>query len=415
MFTDFFFILRRFGVPVSVNEWMTLHRALDAGLTQASLETFYYLARAILVKNETYFDRYDRAFQQYFKGIESNDVLVDEILKGLEEVDPLVLTEAEKRLLQTLPLEQVLENFRRQWEEGHFKGHVGGDRAIGTGGRSTQGAFGYNPAGVRIGQGGGRHGSAIQIAEKRYFRNYSSDMVLDTRMLRVALSKLRTLLPEGPEDELDIDRTIDKTCRNAGELELMWKRNKENKIKLILLMDVGGSMDPYHRLVSKLFSAAKTQIKDLKYFYFHNCVYQDLWTDIERDAPMPAEEVVNQYGDKYKIIFVGDASMAPSELLDVNGAIEYFYHNEEPGVWWLYKFMSKFPAAVWLNPVSERSFNYSVSGRIISKMFPMFELTLDGLDDAIKTLIRPSRAKPLATEIQEIIDHRNRPYHTRYY
>lgn len=414
MFTDFFFILKRFGVPVSINEWMTLHTALDTGLGQASLETFYYLARSILVKNETYYDRYDRAFQQYFRGIESSDGIVDEILKGLEEVDPLILTEAEKRLLRALPLEEVLENFRRQWEEGHYKGHVGGDRAIGTGGRSTQGAFGYNPAGIRIGQGGGRHGSAIQIAEKRYFRNYSSDMVLDTRTLRVALSKLRTLLPEGPEDELDIDRTVDKTCRNAGELEIIWKRNKENKIKLILLMDVGGSMDPYHRMVSKLFSAAKTQIKDLKSFYFHNCIYQDLWNDIERDDPAPTQEIINQYGDKYKIIFVGDASMAPSELLDVNGAIEYFYRNEEPGVWWLHKIMQKFPAAVWLNPLPARSFNYSVSGRIISKLFPMFELTLDGLDDAIKTLLKPTRAKPLVAEVQEILDHRNRPY-VRYF
>jgi hypothetical protein len=410
MFAGFFYELKRAGVPVTLNEWMTLHQALEKGLADSSLNTFYHLARAVLVKNETYFDRYDRVFQHYFQGIETSGEIVDEILKGLDAVDPLILTEAEKRLLQALPLEEVLENFRRQWEEGHYKHHVGGDRAIGTGGRSTQGAFGFNPAGIRVGQGYSRHGSAIQIAEQRYFRNYSSDMVLDTRQLRVALSKLRTLLPEGPEDELDLESTIDKTCRNAGELELAWKRDKKNKIKLLLMMDVGGSMEPYHWAVSKLFSAAKSQIKDLKYFYFHNCVYQDLWKDIERNDDAATTEFLKQHEQDYKVIFVGDAGMAPSELLDVNGAIDFFYRNEEPGVWWLYKIMSRFPGAVWLNPMRERVFRNSVSGQIISKMFPMYELTLDGLDEAIKRLLKPKRPRITAAEIQQIIDHRNRPY-----
>jgi len=414
MFTGFFFTLKRFGVQVSINEWMTLQEALKAGLTDASLSVFYRLARAILVKNESYYDRYDRAFAEYFKGIESDDILVDEILKGLEEVDPLTLTEAEKRLLQALPLEEVLENFRKQWEEGHFKGHVGGDRAIGTGGRSTQGAFGYNPAGIRIGQGYGRHGSAIQIAEKREFRNYSSDVILDTRILRVALSKLRTLLPEGPFDELDIDNTIDKTCRNAGDLELVWKRSRKNKIKVLLVMDVGGSMEPYHWAVSKLFSAAKSQIKDLKHYYFHNCVYQDLWTDIERSSSVPTSEVISQYDKDYKVIYVGDASMAPSELLDVNGCIEYFYRNEEAGIWWLHKLMARFPASVWLNPMRRRIFETSLSGRMISKIFPMFELTLDGLDEAIRALLKPKRPRITPEEIQSFISRRNRPYQIMY-
>jgi len=414
MFVNFFFELRRAGVPVTINEWMTLCSALDNGLAESSLETFYYLARSILVKNESWFDRYDRAFKHFFQGIETSDIVVDEILKGLEQVDPLVLTEAEKRLLQALPLEEVLENFRKQFEEGHFKGHIGGDRAIGTGGRSTQGAFGFNPAGVRIGQGYSRHGSAIQIAEHRYFRNYSGDMVLDTRLLRVALSKLRTLLPVGPEDELDVENTIDKTCRNAGELEIVWKRSRRNKIKLLLLMDVGGSMEPYHWAVSKLFSAAKSQFKDLKYFYFHNCIYQDVWTDIERNDSIPTPEFLTKYENDYKIIFVGDASMAPSELLDVNGAIDYFYRNEEPGVWWLHRLMNRYPAAIWLNPMRERTFRNSVSGQIIMKMFPMFELTLDGLDEAIKTLLKPKRPRITAEEIQQIIDYRNRPY-ARYF
>jgi len=410
MFVTFFLELKRFGIPVSLKEWLTLLEAMDGGLTGASLETFYYLARSILVKNETYFDRYDQAFQHYFKGVAVDENMLQQILAGLKDVDPLVLTEAEKRLLKRHSLEEVLGNFRKQFEEGHFKDHVGGDKAIGTGGRSTQGAFGYNPAGVRIGQGSSRHGSAIQIAEKRLFKNYSSDLILDTRMLRVALSKLRTLLPEGPETELDLDVTIDRTCRNAGELELAWMREKKNKVKLIIMMDVGGSMEPYHWAVSRLFSAAKSQFRDLKYFYFHNCVYQDTWKDIEREDSEPTQDLLNRLDDDYSVIFVGDASMAPSELLDVNGCIEYFYYNDTPGVWWLYKMANKFKSAVWLNPIRRMSWDYSFSTRVVKTLFPMFELTLDGLEDAIKQLLKPSRPPVMPTEIQAIMDYRKRPY-----
>lgn len=410
MFVEFYLLLKRMGVPVSMNEWMTLLEALESGMAEASLETFYYLARSILIKNETYFDRYDQAFQHFFKGAEVSEEILDEILEGLKEVEPLVLTEEEKALIQRLSLDEVLENFRKQYEEGHFREHVGGDRAIGTGGRSTQGAFGYNPAGIRIGQGGSRHGSAIQIAEKRLYRNYSSDLVLDTRMVRVALSRLRTLLPTGPLSELDVDGTVDKTCRNAGDLELVWERERKNKVKLIIMMDSGGSMEPYHAAVSRVFSAARSQFKDLKYYYFHNCVYQDLWTDIRMGESIPTEDILKTLDDDYKLIFVGDASMAPSELLDENGCIEYFYRNDIPGVWWLYKLVSKFKASVWLNPIRERSWNYSFSTRLIMKLLPMFELTLDGLDEAVRTLLMPTRAPVMPSEIQHIIEERYKAY-----
>ncbi len=411
MFIRFFIELRSFGIPVTVKEWLTLVQALEKGLCEASLESFYYLARAILIKNETFFDRYDQAFQHFFKGVEVDRAMLDEILEGLKKVDPLELTEAEKRLLKELSLDEVLENFRKQFEEGHFKEHVGGDKAIGTGGRSTQGAFGYNPAGVRIGQGESRHGRAIQIAEKRKFRNYSSSHVLDTRTLRVALTKLRTLLPEGPEDVLDLDSTIDKTCKNAGDLELVWKRDRRNRVKLALFMDVGGSMEPYQIAVSKLFSAAKSQIRDLKYFYFHNCIYQDIWDNIEMGKPIPTKEAINSLSDDYKLIFVGDASMAPSELLDVNGCIEYFYNNDVPGIWWMHKWAAKFKSAVWLNPIPPHSWNYSMSTRIINKVFPMYPLTIDGLGDAIKKLLKPSRPIITNAEIQSIVSARRRPYY----
>lgn len=394
-----------------MKEWLTLVRALDEGLSNASLETFYYLARSILVKNETFFDRYDQAFQHFFRGADIDNAMIEDILEGLKKVDPLELTEAEKQLLKELSLEEVLENFRKQFEEGHFNEHVGGDKAIGTGGRSTQGAFGYNPAGVRIGQGESRHGRAIQIAEERKFRNYSSSHVLDTRTLRVALTKLRTLLPEGPEDVLDLENTIDKTCKNAGELELAWKRDKRNRVKLALFMDVGGSMEPYQIAVSKLFSAAKSQIRDLKYYYFHNCVYQDIWDNIEMGKPLVTQEVINSLGDDYKLIFVGDASMAPSELLDINGCIEYFYYNEVPGIWWLHRLASKFKSSVWLNPIPPRSWNYSMSTRIIAKVFPMYTLTLEGIEEAIKKLLKPTRPIITPSEVQSMISSRRRPYY----
>ena len=409
MFEGFFYELKHRGVPVSLTEWMCLHQALEKDLPKSSLTGFYYLARAILVKNETYFDRYDQAFQNYFKGIDTPDEMLQQIMEGLEKVDPLELDELAKAAIPELSLAQVMENFKKQFEEGHFKGHKGGNQAIGTGGTSTQGAFGYNPAGIRISQGGSRHGRAIKIAEKRLFRNYSPDQVLDTRQLRVALSKLRTLLPRGPEDELDLDRTIDKTCRNAGDLELVWQRQRKNTIKLLLLMDSGGSMAPYARLVSLLFSAAKSQFRDMKHYYFHNCVYQDLWKDIQSDESVPTEEVLRTLSDDYKVVIVGDATMAPSELLDRNGCISWFYQNDEPGVWWLHKISQKFPASIWINPEPER-FWVSITARIIRRIFPMFHLSLEGLDDAIPTLLNMKRPQATAAEISELVHKRISPY-----
>jgi uncharacterized protein len=410
MFEPFFYELKRRGVPVAINEWMTLQQALDSNLAESSMTAFYYLARAILVKSETFFDRYDLAFQASFRGIDTPDAMIREILDGLEKVDPLQLDLLMRQKIPEKTLEEILENFRKQYEKKNFDKHVGGNQAIGTGGTSTQGAFGYNPAGVRIGQGEGRHGRAVKIAEERRFRNYDPDQVLDTRQLRVALSRLRTLLPRGPEDDLDLDNTIDKTCRNAGDLELVFRRSKRNAVKLLLLMDSGGSMSPYARLVNLLFSAAKSQFRDFKFFYFHNCVYQDLWPDIERDDSVPTAQLLKTLDSDWKVIFVGDAAMAPSELLDANGCIDYFSYNEVPGVKWLYEICKKFPAAVWLNPEPHRWWSSYVSGRIISSIFPMFPLTLDGLDEAIPALLKMKRPKITPEEIQMIIERRMKPY-----
>lgn len=391
MFINFFYNLKAQGVPVSLHEWLLLHEALAKNLNDCSLTKFYYMARSILVKNEIYFDRYDIAFFDTFKGIETSDELLEKILEGLKKVKELKLTEEEKRQIQALDLDQVLKNFEEQLRQGHYKNHVGGNKAIGTGGRSTQGAWGYNPAGIRIGQGESRHRSAIQIAEKRTFQNYSNNITLDTRQMRVALSHLRSLLPIGPEEKLDLEGTIDATCKNAGELEFVWQNKEKKASKVMLLMDVGGSMTPYSHMVELLFSAASSQISRFKHYYFHNCIYQDLWTDIERRESVSTMDVLKNEDSDFKVIIVGDAEMAPSELTWRNGAIDYWYHNDTPGIVWLQRFRDKFKDSVWLNPLPSRSWDYIYTCRLIREIFPMFELTLEGLDKAVKQLMKGSR------------------------
>lgn len=388
MFINFFFNLKAAGVPVSLHEWITLHHALVQNLNDCSLTRFYHIARSILVKNEIHYDRYDIAFLDTFKDVETTDEMLDKILEGLKKVKELKLTEEEKKQIQQLDLDEVLRNFEQQLREGHYKGHVGGNKAIGTGGRSTQGAWGYNPAGVRIGQGESRHKRAVQIAEKRSFRNYSSDITLDTRQMRVALSHLRSLLPISPEEKLNLDRTIDATCKNAGEIEFVWETKEKKASKVILLMDSGGSMDPYSKLVERLFSASSSQISRFKHYYFHNCIYQDLWTDMERNSSISTAELLKTEDDDYKVIIVGDGEMAPSELTWVNGAIDYWYYNDIPGQVWLQRIRDKFKDSIWLNPLPMRSWNYVHTIRLVRSIFPMFELTLEGLDDGIRFLMQ---------------------------
>lgn len=397
MFIRFFFSLKAHGVPVSLHEWLTLHRALSLNLNDCSLTRFYYVARSILVKNEIHFDRYDMAFLDTFKDIETTDEMLEKILEGLKKVKELKLTEEEKLQIQQLDLDQVLKNFEEQLRQGHFKEHVGGNRAIGTGGRSTQGAWGYNPAGIRIGQGESRHKSAIQIAEKRSFKNYSNNITLDTRQMKVALSHLRSLLPIAPEEKLDLDNTIDATCKNAGELEFVWQNKEKKASKVILLMDTGGSMTPYSTLVELLFSAASSQISKFKHYYFHNCLYQDLWTDIERSESISTMDFLRNEEDDYKLILVGDAEMAPSELTWRNGAIDYWYHNNTPGIVWLQRVRDKFKNSIWLNPLPRRSWDYVHTIRLVREIFPMFELTIEGLDEGIGHLMKHSGHQFLAS------------------
>lgn len=388
MFVNFFRSLRRRGVPVTFNEWLVLQDALDRNLAGSSLTRFYHLARAILIKTEAHFDRYDEAFLECFGHIESNDDLMRAIEERLMKLPPLELTEDEKRMVGELSLEDVMRGFEDRLRNQDDEPHVGGNRAIGTRGRSPYGAWGYNPAGVRIGQGVSRMNRAIQVAERRTFRNYRDDMTLDIRAIKTVLSYIRQVVREGPRDSLDVDETINATCRNAGELEFIWERARKKRIKLMLLMDAGGTMSPYADLVSRLFSAAKDIVKDLKFYYFHNCVYQELYTDIGQMTAASTRKVLDQTSREYKVILVGDAYMAPSELMSPNGAIDYWYRNDRPGIEWLIDIRKRFRKAIWLNPQPQHWWEGVPSTRMIQKVFPMYELTIEGMRSGTRALVK---------------------------
>lgn len=388
MFVNFFKSLKRHGVPVTFNEWMVLQHALAENLADSSLTRFYYLARAILVKSEGHFDKYDQSFLECFGHIESDDELIRSIEERLLRAAPLQLTEEEKKMVEELSLDEVRARFLDRLQNQDDKPHVGGNKAIGVAGRSPYGAWGYNPAGIRIGQGESRMRRAIQIAERRSFQNYRDDLTLDTRSIKTALSYIRQVVREGPKDSLDVDGTIDATCRNAGELEFVWDRARRKRIKLMLLMDAGGTMTPHAGLVSRLFSAAKDIVKDLRFYYFHNCVYQELYTDIGQMSAVSTRKVLDQTSRDYKVILVGDAYMAPSELLNPNGAIDYWYRNDRPGIEWLNDIRKRFRKVIWLNPEPEAWWFSVPSTRIIQQIFPMYELTLAGMRAGARALIK---------------------------
>lgn len=386
MFTNFFYTLKKRKVPVSITEWMTLMEALSKGYI-SNLDEFYYLARAILVKSEAYYDHYDVAFQEYFKGIESPAEISEQILEWLKDpINRMPLSEEERALLESMDFDELLKEFEKRLKE-QTEQHDGGSYWIGRGGTSPFGHSGYHPAGIRIGgQSGGRH--AIQIAQERRFRNYRNDLTLDTRQIKIALRGLRQLSRIGPEDELDLEETIDATCKNAGEIEMVWTRSRKNAVKLLLLMDVGGSMNPFALLCSQLFSAAhsSSHFKSFQYFYFHNCIYDSLYQDMERREVVSTDYVLHTLEPDYKVILVGDARMAIPELTARYGAIYYYERNENPGVIWLKQIAEHFSHCVWLNPEELHYWNHPTV-IMVGKLFPMFELTLDGLEQGVKRLI----------------------------
>jgi len=386
MFTNFFYTLKGKKVPVSITEWMTLMEALSKGYI-SNLDEFYYLARAMLVKSEGYYDQYDAAFQEYFKGIETPADISEQILEWLKDpVNRMTLTVEERAMFDEMDFDELLRKFEERLKE-QTEQHDGGNRWIGRGGTSPFGHSGYHPAGIRIGgESRGRH--AIQIAQERRFRNYRNDLTLDVRQIKLALRELRQLNRIGSEDELDLEKTIDATCKNAGELEFIWRQTRKNAVKVLLLMDVGGSMDPFAQLCSQLFSAAhsSSHFKDFQYLYFHNCIYDRLYWDIERRAAVSTEQLLHVMEPDYKVILVGDARMATYELTQRYGAINYYEQNDTPGLIWLKRISDHFIHSIWLNPEAPYYWNYSTV-IMIGKLFPMYELTLDGLNQGLKELV----------------------------
>lgn len=399
MYTNFFYTLRREGVPVSITEWMTLMEALSVGLAESSLSGFYYLARAVLVKSESHFDQYDLAFQKYFQGIETPEQLLDQVSQWMENPLPKKMFSEEERneLLKKLglpdweSLKAALEE-RLRTQDG---AHHGGKNWIGTGGTSPFGHSGFHPGGVRIG-GESHSQSAVKVASERNYRGYRSDETLGVRQFEVALRRLRHFSTrlDGVKDQLDLDDTIKETCNNAGRLKLVWTRPRKNSVKVIVLMDVGGSMTPYANICSQLFSAVhkSSHFKDLQFYYFHNCIYDLLYLDASNDPrkAVKTEDILRSLNSDYKVVIIGDAAMAPSELMMIDGNIYWDMGNDEPGITWLQRIAKKFPYNVWLNPLPETDWE-RVHGyqtlKMVRDIYPMFELTLEGLDRAIKKIM----------------------------
>jgi uncharacterized protein with von Willebrand factor type A (vWA) domain len=390
MFFSFVDELRAAGIPASLKEHLTLLEALEADVIAARPEDFYYLARATFVKDEGLIDRFDRVFGKVFKGLETKygteEAPIPE--EWLRKVAELYLTQEQMEEIRSLgPWDEIMETLKKRLEEQKER-HQGGNKWIGTGGTSPYGHSGYNPEGVRIG-GEGRHGRAIKVWDKREFRNLDNSQELGTRNIKVALRRLRRFAREGAADELDIDGTIDGTARK-GWLDIRMRPERHNAVKLLLFLDVGGSMDPYIKVCEELFSAATAEFKNLEFFYFHNCVYEGVWKDNRRrfTERTPTWDVLHKYGHDYKLVFVGDASMSPYEISHAGGSVEHY--NEEAGAAWMERLVSTYPAAAWLNPIPRPHWGYSHSIGMIRELMRgrMFELTLDGLDEAMRELSR---------------------------
>jgi len=397
VFIPFFYELKRAGVPVSLTEWITLMEALSRGLGASSLSGFYYLARMVLVKSETHFDNYDLAFQNYFKGIESPEVLVEQALEWVNNGLPTYgMSPEELALLQDLDVQQLRQDLEERSKSQDGERNDDGFRLAGKGGRSRLGHGGFNPKGMRIGGTPGNR-SAVKVAADRIYRGYRSDVILGTRKFEAALRILRQLTNnhEGAKDELDLDGTVDATCRNAGRLKIVWDRPRKNNLKIVLVMDSGGSMDPYIDLCSRLFSAFKrsSHLKDLKYYYFHNCIYENIYVKPACiwDNAIKTFDFLHNLDPEYRLVIVGDASMSPGELTMENGAIDWDHRNDETGMVWLERLARHFKHAVWLNPISvtgwDERWNYRAhSINMIRQVFPMFDLTENGLTQAVKRL-----------------------------
>mgnify|MGYP001175707189 FL=1 len=391
MFVNFFHELKRHAVPVSLREYLSLLEALDAEVIEHQVEDFYYLSRAALVKDERNLDKFDRVFGEVFKGLESlGEGQIAEIPEDwLKTLTEKFLTEEEKAEIEALGgWEKIMEELKKRLEE-QDKRHEGGSKWIGTGGTSPYGADGYNPEGIRIGQDKNKNFKAVKVWDKRDYKNLDDSVELGTRNIKVALRRLRKFARDGEADVLDLDDTI-KSTASGGYLDIKLIAERRNKVKVLVFFDIGGSMDSHIRLCEELFSAARTEFKNMEYFYFHNCLYEGVWKDNRRrhTEKMPTWDVLHTYPSDYKVIFVGDASMSPYEITYEGGSVEHW--NEEAGGMWLQRVTDIYENCIWLNPIAERYWEHTPSLQIIKQIFAdrMFPLTLEGLDHAMKELSR---------------------------
>jgi len=386
MLLPFFYTLRSAKVPVTVTEYLNLLEALRAGIIGPSVDQFYALARLTLVKNEAHYDRFDRAFGAFFKGMQQlteAKELPEDWLRQLLERE---FSAEEKAAIEAMGWDELMETLKKRLEEQKER-HEGGSKWIGTGGTSPFGHGGYNPAGIRIG-GPGRNKSAVKVWEQRAYKDYDDGLELGTRNIKVALRRLRRFAREGADLELALDDTIHATAANAGMLDIRMQPERHNKVKVLLLMDVGGTMDEHTHRVEELFSAAKGEFKHLEFFYFHNCVYDFMWKNNRRRfaEKTPTWDIIRKYNKDWRLIFVGDATMSPYEILQPGGSVEY--NNEEPGAEWMQRLTHAFPKHAWINPEPQGVWQYRQSISIIEQLVSqrMFPLTLSGLEGAMRLL-----------------------------
>ncbi len=392
MLIDFFYTLRAAKLPVSVKEYLTLLEALQAqvvgpGSDACSLDDFYFLSRLILVKDEKHYDKFDRAFGAYFKGVDMLTDFTKEVpLDWLEKILQKELTPEQKAAIEKMGWDELMETLKKRLEEQKER-HEGGSKWIGTGGTSPFGNGGYNPQGIRIGGKGGNR-SAVKVWDQRSYRDYDDTQELGTRNIKVALRRLRRFAREGSAEELDLDGTIHKTAANAGFLDILMRPERHNNVKVLLLMDVGGTMDDHIARVEEMFSAAKAEFKHLEFYYFHNCVYDFMWRNNKRRYAEKFEtwDIIRKYNKDYKLIFIGDATMSPYEIVQPGGSVEY--NNEEAGAEWLQRLIHAFPKFAWINPEPQGVWEYRQSISIIQQIMGnrMYPLTLKGLEDAMRML-----------------------------
>ena len=394
MLIDFFLKCKNAGLPVSTKEFLVLLESLQKGVIGPSIDEFYFLSRLCLIKDETKYDKYDKVFGEYFKGVEAlvdfnPNIPEDWLRKALEKN----LSPEDLAKLKAMNWDELMETLRKRLEEQKER-HEGGSKWIGTGGTSPFGAYGANPAGIRIGQDKSRNRSAVKVWDQRSYRDYDDSVELGLRNIKMALRKLRKFAREGAAEELDIPDTIDSTARNAGWLDIKMVPERRNAVKVLMLMDVGGTMDDHIKQAEELFSAAKTEFKHLEYYYFHNCVYDFLWNNNRRrhTERFSTWDIIRKYNRDYKLVFVGDATMSPYEILQPGGSVEY--NNEEAGAVWVQRFLEHFKSAVWLNPEPQGVWQYRQSISVIQQIMGnrMHPLTVQGLESAIRYLSKKQSA-----------------------